>query len=150
LRCALRAAMLAGSIAMLVAFSTFAAERSDSELIDFDIPQQRADLSLTLFAEQADITLLFPYDTVKRKTSNRLHGRYSPDAAVTSLLKGTGLEPVFNEQGELTAIAEGKAETGEQGMSTTATDDKGKRGLAAVLAAMFLGNSAAAQTGAGA
>ena len=33
--------------------------------IDFNIPQQRADLALTLFAEQANLTLVFPFDDVR-------------------------------------------------------------------------------------
>jgi hypothetical protein len=38
----------------------------------FDIPQQRADLALIAFAEQADRTLLFSFDETKTRTASRL------------------------------------------------------------------------------
>ena len=38
--------------------------------IAFNIPRQRADLSLISFAEQADITLLFPLDQMEGKQTN--------------------------------------------------------------------------------
>lgn len=43
-------------------------------VIPFDIPQQRADVALTTFAEQANLTLIFPYDKVNEITANRLVG----------------------------------------------------------------------------
>lgn len=49
-----------------------AAEKSDKAT--FNIPRQRADLSLISFAEQADITLLFPLDKIEGKQTNKISG----------------------------------------------------------------------------
>lgn len=106
----------------------------------FDIPQQRADLSLTRFAEQADQTLIFSYDKVRKETANRLVGHFPIDVAVKILLTGTGLLPVFNDQGALTAIGNGKEEIEGNRMNV-----KKKTGIAAIFAALFMGQSINAQ-----
>lgn len=64
----------------------------------FDIPQQRADKALTLFAEQASLTLVFPFDKVKGMTTNRLLGGYTLQDAIGRLLEGTGLVASFSNQ----------------------------------------------------
>ena len=74
--------------------------------IRFNIPQQRADLALTLFAEQANLTLVFPFDDVKEKVANQLVGQYSLQEAATKLLAGTGLFPSFGNQLVLTITTE--------------------------------------------
>ena len=66
--------------------------------IPFKIPQQRADTALTLFAEQANLTLVFPFDQVKDITANRLVGNYPIDTAINILLQDTGLMPTFSNQ----------------------------------------------------
>src|SRR3954464_6884624 len=45
-----------------------------SKKYDFDIPRERADLALTTFAEQANLTLIFPYDKVKEIEARKLSG----------------------------------------------------------------------------
>ncbi|MCY3772076.1 MAG: hypothetical protein OXG98_08655, partial [Gemmatimonadetes bacterium] len=52
-------------------------EVSVDKLIQFNVPEQRVDLALTQFAEQANITLLFPTDEMGEPTSNELVGKYS-------------------------------------------------------------------------
>jgi len=75
------------------------ADKAEIErLFQFNIPQQRADLALTEFAEQADLTLVFPDKLVQKKTANRLVGRYSLKEAVNVLLQGTGLKPMFRKE----------------------------------------------------
>ena len=74
--------------------------------IDFNIPQQRADLALTLFAEQANLTLVFPFDDVREKVANQLVGQYSLQEAAKKLLAGTGLIPSFGNQLVLTITTE--------------------------------------------
>lgn len=64
----------------------------------FDIPQQRADLALTLFAEQADLTLVFPFDEVRSRTAKELKGEYELKEAIEILLSGTGLRATFKDQ----------------------------------------------------
>ena len=78
------------------------------DIIPFNIPQQRADLALTQFAEQANLTLVFPFDQVKDKTANRLVGHYPVEFAVTQLLQGTGLTPTFSNQLVLNIAIESK------------------------------------------
>jgi iron complex outermembrane receptor protein len=74
-------------------------------LVLFDIPQQRADLALTQFAQQAKTTLLFPYDLAEQETANALHGEYPVELAIVKLLEGTGLFAFVNEAGQLSVKA---------------------------------------------
>jgi iron complex outermembrane receptor protein len=67
----------------------------------FNIPQQGADLSLTQFAEQADLTLIFSLDKVSATTANKLIGNYSIEQAINILLEGTELVATLSEQGLL-------------------------------------------------
>lgn len=66
--------------------------------VHFDIPRQRADLALTKFAEQADLTLVFPYDQVREKMANQVVGEYALEEAIALLLADTGLAPTFKNQ----------------------------------------------------
>ena len=78
------------------------------DLIPFNIPQQRADTALTQFAEQANLTLVFPFDHVKEITANRLVGNYPIEQAVHLLLDNTGLTPTFSNQLVLNIAIEAK------------------------------------------
>lgn len=69
-----------------------------SDNITFNIPQQRVDTALTQFAEQANLTLVFPFERVKEKTANRLVGDYPIAQAAQLLLENTGLTPTFSNQ----------------------------------------------------
>jgi iron complex outermembrane recepter protein len=80
----------------------WAENSSLDKVIQFDIPQQRADLSLTKFAEQADITLIFPFDDAAGITANRLAGRYSIQDAARLLVENTNLSVNIDEKGLLT------------------------------------------------
>ena len=64
---------------------------ADEEEISFDIPSQRADYGLTAFADQAGLTLFFPFDAVKTKTTNAVRGKYSIEEGLALLLEDTGL-----------------------------------------------------------
>ena len=100
---------------------------ADEHRIRFDIPEQRADLALIQFAEQAAMTFLFPFEEAILRTANRLAGEYTAEEAIVILLQGTGLEPEFSATGALTvstlperpALPETAA--GEQEMSTRDT-----------------------------
>lgn len=120
--------------------SSTASVASESDLVRFDIPQQRADVSLTQFAEQAGITLIFAYDLARGKTTNRLVGSHEPREAVALLLEGTGLRPTFSDDGfiNITADVQSHAE-GDQ------MEPKKKKGLLGLLGAVFLASPAAAQ-----
>lgn len=114
-------------------------ELDTDKKVYFDIPRQRADLSLTQFAEQADQTLIFSYDTVRRETANRLVGRFPIEVAVEKLLAGTSLQPVFNERGMLTAI-----NNSEEGDMSTGKLSFGRK-VAGLFASIFVASGASAQ-----
>ena len=78
------------------------------DTIPFNIPQQRADTALTQFAEQANLTLVFPFEQLKDKTANRLVGDYPIATAINLLLRNTGLTPRFSDQLVLTIVSEPK------------------------------------------
>jgi len=98
----------------------------------FNIPQQRADLSLTLFAAQADLTLVFPFDEVRKRTAQKLEGEYDLEEAIQILLSGTGLKATFSNQVVLNIVPDAKA--GPEGNEMNV---KNKAGLGAFLAAVF-------------
>ncbi|MEQ8207606.1 MAG: TonB-dependent receptor [Woeseia sp.] len=115
-------------------------ENTEEVRFSFSIPQQRADLSLTLFAEQADVTLVFPYDLLREKTANDLQGSYPIQTAANKLLEGTGLRSEFSDQGILTISAiDSRPVKGKQ-MSV-----KNKVGFMAMLASAFVGAGVSAQ-----
>lgn len=122
-----------------------AADGAAVRVVEFDIPQQRADISLTQFAEQADMTLIFPFDITRRETANLLVGRYTIEAAVRKLLAGTLLEPRFDAQGGLMSIvkSEVKAEVGKM-------ESERKSGIMALLATVFSASAGAQEMPAGA
>jgi hypothetical protein len=74
--------LLVFALAVGTPMPAWAENNSLAKIIQFDIPQQRADLSLTEFAEQADITLIFPFDDAAKIVTNKLAGRYSIEDAV--------------------------------------------------------------------
>jgi iron complex outermembrane receptor protein len=69
--------------------------------ISFNIPQQRADISLIAFAEQANITLIFPFDAAREVTANALVGNYTAQQALEALLANTPLVVHLGEDGQL-------------------------------------------------
>lgn len=83
-----------------------AAEGSQVLLREFDIPEQGADDSIAAFAEQADLTLLIPFEVVQGVVTNKVSGTYTVETAIRKLLQGTRLKPVFSDLGELLNVAE--------------------------------------------
>ena len=107
--------------------------------IDFNIPQQRADLALTEFAEQADLTLAVPRDMLRGKEANALVGSYTLQDGVDVLLAGTGLIPEFSNQIVLSI----KTDPESVGEGKTMKSTRKKAGLAAMLASLFAGGASA-------
>jgi TonB-dependent receptor len=89
---------------MLFSLPTWVHAKDELEKITFNIPRQRADLSLIRFAEQADITLLFPLHKIADKQTNRLSGKYSLMEALNQLLNDTGLKTDISESGQLSIL----------------------------------------------
>ncbi len=139
----LRRAVLA--LLMTISATAIATDAGQDEAIPFDIPQQRADLALTQFAEQADLTLVFPFDVVRETTANRLAGDYLVEEAIEILLAGTGLTPTFSSRVVLSIANVQQSEVGGEKMKT-----ENKAGVVAFLAALFsVGAGAQEQAGAG-
>ena len=83
-------------LVMLLSFCSIAsAEKME---FNFNILQQEVNSALIEFAEQADLTLMFPDKLVKGKSANKLIGTYSPQEGINILLAGTGLTPMFRSK----------------------------------------------------
>ncbi len=94
--------LLVQIIALLILFSSAVYARAEPCIkIPFNIPRQSADQALIQFAEQAELTFIFAFEATQGKTANALRGEFSRRQAVTSLLDGTGLYPVFRADGVL-------------------------------------------------
>lgn len=91
----------------LASVSVLKADNSvKKEIFHFIIPQQRADRSLTKIAELANITLIFPFDEVKKKRANRIDGMYTVEESLELLLQGTGLHVSAGDNGQLSIVLE--------------------------------------------
>ena len=112
---------------------------------DFNIPKQRADLALTTFAQQADLTLIFPYDKVREVTANGLHGNYSIEEAIEILLLNTGLRMVVNNNDQLMIIRD----TNNQELVQMPKKSKLSTAIVAILSAVFGSQQASAQGSSG-
>lgn len=123
---------------------TVANEVSEDELIQFNVPEQRIDLALTQFAEQADITLLFPTETVAEQMSNELVGIYSVSKGADILLAGTGLIPTFKNKLVLNIVHDPDKNNEETDMNNRETVKGGL--LAAVFAFLSTTGAQAADT----
>ena len=95
-------------------FSTQAVTMNKMAKYDFYIPKQTADLSLISFAEQADVTLLFPIDRMQNLQTNLVSGKYTIAKALRLLLQNTGLKSSINISGQLSILIDPKFnKTGE-------------------------------------
>lgn len=121
----------------------WAEEPEADRRIDFHIPQQRADLALTEFAEQADLTLAVPRDVLLGKEANALIGSYTLQEGIDVLLAGTGLIPEFSNQIVLSIKTDPKS----VGEGKTMKSPKKATGLAALLASVFAGGVGAEELG---
>ncbi len=82
---------------MLILGFGFAASASAADTeFEFDVPRQPVRSALMDFAEQSDLTLVFPDDVVRDKSANALTGRHTLQQGADILLAGTGLTPMFS------------------------------------------------------
>jgi TonB-dependent receptor len=87
----------------------------------FNIPKQRAMLSLISFAEQADITLLFPASGLENVNTNSLIGQYSITQALQLLIKDSGLLMGLEASGEVSILVD-QAFVKQQKLSKTKSE----------------------------
>ena len=116
-------------------------EGDEDSLIQFNVPEQRVDLALTQFAEQAGITLLFPTDIAGDVMANRLVGKYSVLEGAEILLAGTELIPVSKNMLVLNIVRDPNNNNGEN----VVKNPKSKLAIAAVLAGGLIQSNAIAQ-----
>lgn len=117
----------------------------DSRTYTFDIPSQSADSALTEFAEQADLTLVFPDELVRGRTANALVGEYSLEDGAAILLEGTGLIPSFSNSIVLNITIDETSTSGEKAVNAAK-----RTGLIAIIAGALSGGvNAQESTGAG-
>ncbi|MCC5870141.1 MAG: TonB-dependent receptor [Gammaproteobacteria bacterium] len=102
---------VAGVLLACVYGALVLAEPAADQSVRFNIPSQSADRALTMFAQQANITLVFPFDRASGVRANRLVGTYSVNEGLQRLLAGTGLLGTATEDGQLTV--EAPAESGD-------------------------------------
>ncbi len=98
------------AILMISSSPLMAKDALHNEIIQFDIPRQQADMSLIKFAEQADLTLIVPFDQVRKITTNRLVCRYPIKEALEILLSGTGLTANVGDSIRITLYANGQSQ----------------------------------------
>ncbi len=126
---------------------------------DFNVPRQPVHSALMEFAEQADLTLVFPDDVVRGNSANALAGTYTLQQGVDILLAGTGLTPMFSNATVLSISAHEQLmnkgstmkkdrENQARGNNTGAARKRLFAGLAAVASSLF-GAGAMAQSQSG-
>lgn len=77
-------------------------ERDNQKTILFKIAKGNADAALVEFAKQTDLTVVYPYHTVKAKRTNAIEGLMTIQEAIDKLLANTGLLAKFETDGILT------------------------------------------------
>lgn len=116
--------------------------------VQFDIPELRADRALTLFAEQAEVTFIFPYREATHRKANKLKGEFALEEGLSILLKGSGLQAVFDkEHGIAVTALEGNTIKGEKNMGIKKTTSGSflTRLVAGITAAFSLNGAALAE-----
>ena len=148
----LAAGRRAGSLALLILGFGFAVWASAAETeFEFNVPRQPVRSALMEFAEQADLTLVFPDDVVRDKSANALTGRHTLQQGADILLAGTGLTPMFSDATVLSISAHrqlmntGSAMRRDKGNDTVANRNRLFAALAGFASGLF-GAEALAQS----
>jgi len=128
-------------LALMLDLSYVKAESDFDTYRDFNIPAQSADVALKLFAQQAEIQFLFPYEVAIEYVTNSVRGRYTPEEALQRLLNGTAIKALFTEKGDLTIQVEKQDGGGEKVQIKPSVYSK----LSAVLFSTLLAQGTSAQ-----
>lgn len=78
---------------------------SGDQKIHFEIPASKAYEALNLFAQQADIEILYPFDLVKDLQLKGISGQYTTARGIEKLVAGTCLEIATSTTGNLVLTA---------------------------------------------
>ena len=79
------------ALAGLLVLASGCLTRVHAAPIDFDVPAGPATQSIGRFAQQAGITLIFPYELAEGRTTRAVRGSLEVDDALGRLLRGSGL-----------------------------------------------------------
>lgn len=85
----------------VLVFTVFTVNAQSIVEVDFDIPSQTAANALVAFAEQANISLLFPFNSAENITANEVFGNHTVASGLDNLLQGTALYPEFKTNGTI-------------------------------------------------
>lgn len=88
-------------ISALMMLDMARASGADPEF-DFDVPPSPASKALVLFARQANIQLLFPYEAVSTVQLKGISGRYTAKDGIEALIAGTCLEATLSTETDTT------------------------------------------------
>ncbi len=101
MRLALRAVVAA--VATLGLASVHAREPQQVETTrNFQITAQPLSQALLEFSRQADVIVTVPSELVRNKRAPEIRGELTPSAALSRLLRGSGLKPFFTASGAIT------------------------------------------------
>jgi len=89
-------------ITLLLSANSFG--NTNDSLINFSLEKQSADSAIVSFAEQADITLLFPLNALENITTNSVSGWYQVSQGLARLLARTGLKAEVDASGQFSIV----------------------------------------------
>lgn len=96
LACAITASLF-GAVAVQAGDAQAPAGVAQARQITLDLPAQSLDQTLTRFADQADLHLLYTTSDVAGLSSAGLHGAFSVEEALNQLLAGSGMSWQFSD-----------------------------------------------------
>ncbi|UAA40390.1 TonB-dependent receptor [Paraneptunicella aestuarii] len=109
---------IALGLAIACSSSAWSASISEAEKA-FAIEPQRADSALLQFAEQANLSIVFPVEKVQDISTNSLHGKYSIEEGIQRLLAHTRLQAKISETGQIQIQVQNQDSAEDAGQSTS-------------------------------
>ncbi|WP_372822917.1 TonB-dependent receptor plug domain-containing protein [Pseudoalteromonas shioyasakiensis] len=89
------------ALAPLVCSLNVQANAVKSQMVQFDIKAQRADLALIEFAKQTEQTVVFSFELAKQYQAQSVFGYYTQLDALNTMLQNTELDAVVDQNGLL-------------------------------------------------
>ncbi|MGB1291248.1 MAG: TonB-dependent receptor plug domain-containing protein [Pseudoalteromonas sp.] len=89
------------ALAPLVCSLNVHANAVESQMVQFDIKAQRADLALIEFAKQTEQTVVFSFELAKQYQAQSVFGYYTQLDALNTMLQNTELDAVVDQNGLL-------------------------------------------------
>lgn len=89
------------ALAPLVCSLNVHANAVESQMVQFDIKAQRADLALIEFAKQTEQTVVFSFELAKQYQAQSVFGYYTQLDALNTMLQDTELDAVVDQNGLL-------------------------------------------------